>query len=553
MHNLLNDESKFVKLKFNTRNNELDYILEQEKIINDYLKKLVDKGSLSPEDFKNLKASGSQPGILHGLCKVHKKCDGSLPPFRPILSAINTPSYKLAKFFVPLLSELTFNDYVIKDSFSFADNVRAQNSSFFMSSFDIDSLFTNIPLDETINICSDKLFKKKKKIKGLNKSEFTELLRLSVKNSFFLFNGQYFKQLDGVAMGSPLGPTLANIFLCHWEEIWIKKCPKQFSPLYYKRYMDDTFLLFSSSDKVNKFHKYINSRHKNMKFTFEIEENNCLPFLDILISREQNSFKTSVYRKPTFSGLYSNFMSFMPILYKKGLIKTLFYRAFMLCCDWNRFHKEVSFLKDTFRKNKFPVSIFEMILGEFLNKVFIKKRDVFTVPKKEIFMSLPFLGPDSFHIKKRILTLFKTYYPQFKLRLIFKCSYRLRNCFVFKDKVPINIRSHILYRFSCGGCNSTYIGKSKRHFLVRVNEHLGISLRTGKNFKFNPNNKNNSAILSHIQHELICKENSSIKNFSIVGNAISDAHLCIKESLLIQKESPQLNQSVQSVPLKLFD
>ena len=124
---------------------------------------------------------------------------------------------------------------------------------------------------------------------------------------------------------------------------------------------------------------------------------------------------------------------------------------------------------------------------------------------------------------------------------------------MFKDKVPINIRSHILYRFSCGGCNSTYIGKSKRHFLVRVNEHLGISLRTGKNFKFNPNNKNNSAILSHIQHELICKENSSIKNFSIVGNAISDAHLCIKESLLIQKESPQLNQSVQSVPLKLFD
>ena len=60
------------------------------------------------------------------------------------------------------------------------------------------------------------------------------------------FNGTYYEQVDGVAMGSPLGPTLANIFLCHWEEIWLEKCPLKFKPLYYKRYMDDTFLLFSS-------------------------------------------------------------------------------------------------------------------------------------------------------------------------------------------------------------------------------------------------------------------------------------------------------------------
>ena len=110
-----------------------------------------------------------------------------------------------------------------------------------------------------------------------------------------------------------------------------------------------------------------------MKFTYETENDNKLAFLDVLVSREGGKFTTSLYRKPTFSGLYSNFMSFMPILYKKGLIKTLFYRAFMLCCDWNRFHKEVSFLKDTLC----TVSIFEMILGEFLNKVFIKMETSF--------------------------------------------------------------------------------------------------------------------------------------------------------------------------------
>ena len=133
-------------------------------------------------------------------------------------------------------------------------------------------------------------------------------------------------------MGSPLGPTLANIFLCYWEEIWIEKCPKQFRPVYYNRFMDDTFLLFSSQDHVLKFKKYINTRHKNINFTHEIEKNNSLAFLDVLVTRE-NPFGTSLYRKPTFSGLYSNFKSFMPDSYKKGLIFTLLHSAFVLCCD----------------------------------------------------------------------------------------------------------------------------------------------------------------------------------------------------------------------------
>ena len=81
-----------------------------------------------------------------------------------------------------------------------------------MTSFDIQPLFTNIPLDEMINICRHLVFHKKKKIKGMLKRHFKQLLTLSVKSSCFLFN-VYYKQVDGVAMGSPLGPTLANLFL----------------------------------------------------------------------------------------------------------------------------------------------------------------------------------------------------------------------------------------------------------------------------------------------------------------------------------------------------
>ena len=161
---------------------------------------------------------------------------------------------------------------------------------------------------------------KKRKFKGFTKSEFTQLLQFAVKDTLLLFNGKYYTQNDGIAMGSPLGHHFANIFLCHWEETWFKNCPKRFVPLFYRRYIDDTFVLFSSSDHVKNFFVYINSRHKNMSFTYEVEENNKLSFLDVSVIREENKFSTSLYGKPTFSGLYTNFASFIADSYKKCLI-----------------------------------------------------------------------------------------------------------------------------------------------------------------------------------------------------------------------------------------
>ena len=91
--------------------------------------------------------------------------------------------------------------------------------------FDIQSLFTNIPLDDTINICVDLVFHTEKKVKGMLKRYFKQLLALSVKSSCFLFNDVYDKQVDGVAIGSPLGSALANLFLMHYEQKWLEKCP----------------------------------------------------------------------------------------------------------------------------------------------------------------------------------------------------------------------------------------------------------------------------------------------------------------------------------------
>ena len=112
----------------------------------------------------------------------------------------------------------------------------------------------------------------------------------------------YYKHFDGVAMGSPLGPTLANLFLVYYEHKWLDNCPLQFRPKFYRRYVDDIFVLFESKDHVKKFLSYMNSHHPNIKFTCEKEQNNSMPFLDISITRTDRGFKTSDSHKPTFVG-----------------------------------------------------------------------------------------------------------------------------------------------------------------------------------------------------------------------------------------------------------
>ena len=111
--------------------------------------------------------------------------------------------------------------------------------------FNYSTLFTNIPLDETIDICVEKLFKiPDTLIKGISKNDYRDLLNLATKESFFTFSNKFYIQVHVAAMGSPLGPILANIFLSHHEENWLNKCPIKFKPSFYRRYVDDIFCTF---------------------------------------------------------------------------------------------------------------------------------------------------------------------------------------------------------------------------------------------------------------------------------------------------------------------
>ena len=255
------------------------------------------------------------------------------------------------------------------------------------------------------------------------KKHVKELLTHAVKSSTFMFNDVYYKQVDGVAMGSPLGPTLANLFLVYYESKWLENCPQQFKPQFYRRYVDDIFVMFKKRAHVKKFLRYINSRHRNIKFTCEEEKDNKISFLDISIRRNNNALETSIFRKPTFSGVYTNFNSFLPTEYKRGLLHTLLCRTYNICSSYLQIHEDIIHLKSVWQKNSFSLFFIDKCIHKFLNKLFIKRiRDSNTTQKKEITISLEYLGKISLLAKKQLTNIFRSCRKDIKLNVVMKTS-----------------------------------------------------------------------------------------------------------------------------------
>ena len=133
---------------------------------------------------------------MYGLCKVHKDIINNCLPFRPTFSAINTPTYKLVKVLVPILKFLTRNEYTVKSSFTFVQEIFEQDYELFMGNLELHYLFRNIALEDTIVFCANA-----EMAESLLKTEFKKFLSLATKESYFTFNGKPYKQVDEVTIG----------------------------------------------------------------------------------------------------------------------------------------------------------------------------------------------------------------------------------------------------------------------------------------------------------------------------------------------------------------
>ena len=211
-------------------------------------------------------------------------------------------------------------------------------------------------------------------------------------------------QIDDVAMGSPLGPSLANIFVGYHEALLFKRVNK---PLMYYRYVDDTFAVFNNEDRCNEFFSHLNSLHPSLRFTFEKKCYRTLPFPDVLVERNDHEFVTSIYRKPTFTGQYIRWNSFCPMKRKTNLISTLVHRALVIRSK-STLQNELSNIRSILINNGYPEVVISTVITKKINQF---HRPTQLGPKKcPVYLLLPWLGNVSMRSEMQIKTAVKSCY-----------------------------------------------------------------------------------------------------------------------------------------------
>jgi len=343
-------------------------------------------------------------------------------------------------------------------------------------------------------------------------------------------------------MGSPLGPCYANTFLCYHEQAWLNNCPSSFKPIYYRRYMDDTFLLFSDPSHINPFMSYLNSQHPNIRFTCEAEQNNKLSFLDTTVTFHNGCFSVNTYRKPTFTGLGLHFLSYIPRIYKLNSLKTLINRAYNICSTWANFHTEAMYLKDYFISNGYPSNLFYRVLNNFLSQKLSHKPVLTTVNKDVKYIKLPYMGSLSFEIRNSLNKIFKQCYPQVSFRFVFYNSNSIGNFLKQRKKCNSELCSNVVYLFTCPSCQARYVGSTSRWLQHRILEHKGKSIRTGL-----PLSKPSYSAIR--EHSHLHNHPFNTTDFKILTSHPNRFDLIIAESLHIITMNPELNGTTTATTL----
>ena len=402
---------------------------------------------------------------MYCLPKIHKQ----EIPYRPIVSSTNSPAHNLSVFLskqLPLL--INFKPkFTTKNSVSLCHDLQHLSipDSSILFSFDVINLFTSIPPSDCLIILNNAL--SFSNAPDYIISNIFKLTKLALDQDFFQFDHIYFKQTSGLAMGSPLSPFLAEIFMNSLEES-LSKSPHFKNIIFWRRYVDDVFGIYNgTSEELIDFKTHLNSLHPNIKFTLEIETNNSINFLDLNISKLQNKLKFNIYRKNTTSNRLIPFDSSTPFSHKLSAFRSFFNRLFKIPLDDSDFEEELNTIFYLAKSNKFPFHVVNNLYIKLRNHHNISKNTSLTVlnTTPTLYFSIPYLP----FISDKVAAILKSHTSQIKLS--FSTSHSKLKSLLCKPKDIIDpLQNHGIYKLNCP-CGKFYIGRTIRNFNVRCKEH----------------------------------------------------------------------------------
>ena len=416
------------------------------------------------------------------------------------------------------------------------------------------------------------------RFQGMTIKQLKDLLIYCTTKAHFYFNGNFYDQKDGVAMGSPLGPLLANAFMCDFEERHKEKL-EELGITTWMRYVDDIFAELLESANEEEILNYLNNQHKSIKFTIEHAKNDALPFLDTCVHKhcynDNYSYNVRLYHKPTFTGVYLNWTSLTHRRYKIQLIYTLLDRIWKITTDLKQREEEMLELKQILIKNDYPIEIIDSEIHKFKkrkqtatqtqppennqsinqsiqiinddqtstdnsnktqqttdnsNKINEKSENKFD---NTFFFSLPYVSPKVDNFAKRLQSTVCTQFPNLDFKLAFKSPGDIGKLFPFKHKINHNLsQSLVVYKIQCETCGANYIGKTEQIMSRRMYQHNYVN-------KTKPNEPPKSAITMHrrdFPDHIIEPQRAEI-----IDRATDNSKLEMKEWIQIKNRKPTLN------------
>jgi hypothetical protein len=474
-----------------------------------------------------------EPGYIYANPKIHKKIIN--PPMRPIVSQIGTPTAQVAQQINQVIVKYMPKKYMIESTFEFLTLVKpfSYPQNYQLASLDVENLFTNVPVYDTIDIILKHVYHHPIFAPpSIPKLTLKELLILcTTKTPFRNFAGDLFLQTDGVMMGSSLGPSFANFYMCELENKIFEQYPEK-APLVYARYVDDIFVMVDDAIKLTEL-KNLFECHSVLKFTFEKEKNDQLAFLDVLVKRHESELLTSVHVKSTNSGECINYNGICPERYKTGVIKCLLHRAFQISSNWEIFHLEINRIKQLLTNNNFPMSIIDDTVRKFLQQKTAPNENNDGNGKQFIFYFQSQMS-SNYKMEERHLQMIiaKNVRPvnvndRIKLLIYYK-NRKLKNVLIKNNPHRRTEEFNVVYQYTCnrGECNSLnkYVGYTEQTLSERFRQHKSV------------------------QHHLkvahgITRTSSKtlLESVSVLCRANSKQELLILEALCIKETKPTLN------------
>jgi hypothetical protein len=484
-----------------------------------------------------------KPRNFYLLPKIHKPKDkwpqpDKMPEGRPIVSDVNSETYRISQFLETYLQPLSNkHPSYIKNTYDFLDKIRnfAVNNDYLLVTGDITSLYTNMNINRTLQ-CVEKLFARNPEAKRPDKY-LLKLLELSLKNNDFTFNDKFYLQIMGTAMGKRFAPALANIYLLEFDEAAMNGF--DLKPLLFFRYLDDIFFLWPGDlASLERYKNFLNNLIPDITVTFECSETH-VNFLDTTIYKSEGLLQSRVYFKSTDTHQLLHTNSFHPKHTFNGILKSQLIRYKRISSNRHDFEKTCKILFSSLKSRGYKISKMREIKNEIWFNYKEKNTSDDQTPLIPVVIDFCELGEklstyykkllkeSSLFQKHRIVTAYRSG-PNLKQKLVrsqlcstregafvtcggpcqtckFHASDKLKfkssktlHIFNIQDNISCNSKN-LIYLITCRRCEIQYVGETGRSLRDRTSDHKScVRLKRKTPIGLHFNSINHSILDLHI-------------------------------------------------------